>query len=98
MHWAVFLKMLGMTTPCSLKHFHCTGQSQLSPGISFDKKLAPGCDTCPNGQWASLSQGEVSTKSNNSGFWTFWTSKLTNFKTRFWKRATCHVYSEGTCG
>ena len=43
-------------------------------------------------QWICVS------KSNTCGFWTFWTSKLTNFKTRLWTRDTCHVYSEGTCG
>ena len=43
-------------------------------------------------QWICVS------KSNTCGFWTFWTSKMTNFKTRLWTRDTCHVYSEGTCG
>ena len=48
-----------------IKTFSCNTPSQLSPGISFDKKLAPGFVTCTNGQWPPLSQGEVSTESNN---------------------------------
>ena len=43
-------------------------------------------------------EDELSLKLKNSGFWTFWTSKLTNFKTRLWTRDTCHMDSEGTCG
>ena len=30
-----------------------------------------------------------------SGFWTFWISKLTNFKTRLWTRDMCHVVVSG---
>ena len=41
-------------------------------------------------QWICVS------KSNTCGFWTFWTSKMTNFKTRFWTRDTCHLDSEIT--
>ena len=36
-----------------------------------------------------LVQWKCVTKSNTCGFWTFWTSKLTNFKTRLWTRGTC---------
>ena len=47
---------------------------------------------------ASWVQDICDSKSHTSGFWTFWTSKFTNFKTRLWTRDRCHVYSEGTCG
>ena len=73
-------------------------RSQVAPRVSLVVKFAPVCETCPNGPWTPLRQGKVAAKSNSSGFWTFWTSKLTNFKTRLWTRGTCHVYSEGTCG
>ena len=66
-------------------------QSQLSVWISFVEKLAPWSEACLYSQWPSLSQGEVSAKSNKSSFWTFWTLKLTNFKTRFWTCDMCHV-------
>ena len=38
---------------------------------------------------ASCVQELCVSKSHTSGFWTFCTSKLTNFKTRLWTRATC---------
>ena len=71
--------------------------AQLAPRVSLAVKFAPVCETCTYGPWSPLRRGEA-TKSNRSGFWTFWTSKLSNFKTRLWTRDTCHVYSEGTCG
>ena len=43
-------------------------------------------------------RGYVSPNQIHLLFWTFWTSKFTNFKTRLWTRDMCHVYSEGTCG
>ena len=39
---------------------------------------------------------QLTVKPDSSGFWTFWTLKLTNFETRFWTRDTCHVGSEDT--
>ena len=60
---------------------------------------------CPKGE-ANIFQlrtphwfrGYVSPNQIHLLFWTFWTSKFTNFKTRLWTRDMCHVYSEGTCG
>ena len=49
-------------------HRKKVASTQLSTINSFVNKMAPRWDTCPDGQWPSLSQGEVSVKSERSGF------------------------------
>ena len=61
----------------------------MAPGISFVVRFAPVCETSLNGPWWR----KVAAKSNSSSFWTFWTSKLTHFKTRLWTQGTWYSYS-----
>ena len=63
---------------------------------AFVRKIPQRCGIWQIKPMPSLDQDQLSLKLKNSGFWTFWTSKFTNFKTRLWTHGTCHVSSEST--
>ena len=60
--------------------------AQVPSPILFVNKLAQRCGIWQIKPLALLEQKPLPVKSNNFGFWTFWTLKLTNFETRFWTR------------
>ena len=75
---------------------YLSSETQVPSPILFDWKMVQRCGIWQIKPLASQKQEPLSVKSNNSGFWTFWTLKLTIFETRFWTRDTCHVDSEDT--
>ena len=89
-----FMRTMTSLSRCLL--LMLTLYSQEPSPKAFVRKIPQRCGIWQIKPKPSLDQDELSLKLKNSGFWTFWTSKLTNFKTRLWTRDTCHVSSEGT--
>ena len=70
--------------------------SHFPTGFNQFRKFPQKGDICFWKAKRAYKKTSLSVKSNESGFWRFWTKKLTNFKTRLWTRDMCHVSSEGT--